>query len=91
MSIASTETAQPNSTATTAELAKEARLAIETLLRMRRDPNGPFQQHRDWQFIGLGTRKIRWNKDRALVSLWNHKRQPASEVETFSASGSPRH
>ena len=91
MSIASTETALPNSTATTAELANEARLAIETLLRMRRDPNGPFQQHRDWQFIGLGTRKIRWNKDRALESLWNHKRQPASEVETFSASGSPRH
>ena len=79
------------STATTAELAKEARLAIETLLRMRRDPNGPFQQHRDWQFIGLGTRKIRWNKDRALESLWNHKRQPAAEVETFSRNGSPRH
>ena len=76
--------------ASTAELAQAAQLSPETVLRMRRDPNGPFKQHRDWQFVGLGTRKIRWNKDRALESLWNHKRQPAGEVETFSRDGSPR-
>ena len=77
------------SIASTAELAQAAQLSPETVLRMRRDPNGPFK-HRDWQFVGLGTRKIRWNKDRALESLWNHKRQPAVEVETFSRDGSPR-
>ena len=90
MSIASTKTAQPHSTATTAEVAKEARLAIETLLRMRRMERGPFAEHRDWVFIGTGTRNVRWDKEQALQSLWNYKRQPASEVETFSASGSPR-
>jgi len=78
------------SIASTAELAQAAQLSPETVLRMRRDPNGPFKQNRDWQFVGLGTRKIRWNKDRALESLWNHKRQPAVEVETFSRDGSPR-
>ena len=57
---------------------------------MQRDPSGPFQQHRDWQFIGLGTRKVRWNKEQAIQSLWNHKRQPSAEVETFSRDGSPR-
>jgi len=90
MEIASTTTAQPRTTATTAEVAKEARLATETLLRMRRMERGPFEQHRDWVFIGAGTRQLRWNKEQAIKSLWNYKRQPASEVETFSASGSPR-
>ena len=90
ISIASTKAAPP-SAATTAEVAKAAGLGDESILRMRRDPNGPFQQDRDWQFIGLGTRKIRWNKDRALESLWDHKRQPSAEVETFSRNGSPRH
>ena len=76
---------------TTAEVAKAAGLSDESILRMRRDPHAPpFQQHRDWQFIGLGTRKIRWNKEQALQSLWNHKRQPSAEVETFSRDGSPR-
>ena len=89
MKIASIETAQPNSNATTAEVAKEARLAIETLLRMKRMKNGPFAEHRDWVFIGAGTRQLRWNKEQAIKSLWNYKRQPASEVETFSASASP--
>ena len=75
---------------TTAEVARAAGLSDESILRMRRDPHGPFQQHRDWQFIGLGTRKIRWNKEQALRSLWNHKRQPSAEVETFSRDGSQR-
>ena len=73
---------------TTAEVAEAAQLSPETVLRMRRDPNGPFKQHRDWQYIGLGKLKIRWSKEQALQSLWDHKRQPAAEVETFSASGS---
>ena len=76
---------------TTAEVAQAAQLSPETILRMKRDPRGPFKQHRDWQYIGLGKLKIRWNKEQALRSLWDHKRQPAAEVETFSASGSPRH
>ena len=89
MAIAST-TAAPQAAATTAEVAEAAQLSPETILRMRRDPNGPFQQHRDWQFIGLGTRKVRWNKEQAIQSLWNYKRQPSAEVETFSRDGSPR-
>ena len=75
------------SIASTAELAQAAQLCPETVLRMRRDPNGPFKQHRDWQFVGLGTRKIRWNKDKALESLWSHKRvngYPGHYVETLS-------
>ena len=75
---------------TTAEVARAAGLSDESILRMKRDPKGPFKQHRDWQFVGLGTRKIRWNKEQAIQSLWNHKRQPAEEVETFSRDGSPR-
>lgn len=75
---------------TTAEVAEAAQLSPETVLRMKRDPNGPFKQHRDWQYIGLGKLKIRWNKEQALQSLWDHKRQPSAEVETFSRDGSPR-
>ena len=74
---------------TTAEVAKAAGLSDESILRMRRDPHGPFQQHRDWQFIGLGTRKIRWNKEQALQSLWNHKRESSAEVETFGRATAP--
>ena len=73
-----------------AEVARAAGLSDESILRMRRDPNSPSQQYRDWQFIGLGTRKIRWNKEQAIQSLWNHKRQPSMEVETFSRDVSPR-
>ena len=58
-----TETLVMEIASTTAEVAKAAGLSDESILRMRRDPHGPFQQHRDWQFIGLGTRKIRWNKE----------------------------
>jgi hypothetical protein len=57
---------------------------------MRRDPNGPFKLHRDWQYVGLGTRKIRWNTEQAIQSLWNHKQQPSEEVETFSRDCTPR-
>ena len=61
---------------TTAEVAKAAGLSDESILRMRRDPHGPFQQHRDWQFIGLGTRKIRWNKEQADEDEANRLTQP---------------
>ena len=74
---------------TTAEVAQAAQLSPETILRMRRDPNGPFQQHRDWQFIGLGTHKVRWNKEQAIQSLWNHKRESSAEVETFGRDPAP--
>ena len=74
---------------TTAEVAKAAGLSDESILRMRRDPHGPFQQHRDWQFIGLGTRKVRWNKEQAIQSLWNHKRESSAEVETFGGDPAP--
>ena len=55
------------------------------------DEAGPQRrwQHRDWR-LSVWARKIRWNKDRALESLWNHKRQPVGEVETFSRDDSPR-
>ncbi len=51
------------SIASTRQFAEATDLCPETILRMRRDPNGPFKQHRDWQYVGLGTRKIRWNKE----------------------------
>ena len=47
---------------TTAEVAQAAQLSPETILRMKRDPKGPFKQHRDWQYIELGKLKIRWKK-----------------------------
>lgn len=91
MSIASKLPAAPPTAATTAEVAQAARLSVETILRLKRlEHKGPFQRGRDWQFVGLGARKIRWNKEQAIQSLWNHKRQPASEVETFSRDGAPR-
>ena len=74
---------------TTAEVAKAAGLSDESILRMRRDPHGPFQQHRDWQFIGLGTHKVRWNKEQAIQSLWSHKRESSEEVETFGRDTAP--
>jgi len=78
-----------NIASTTAEVADAARLSPETVLRMRRMAHGPFQQHRDWQFIGTGTRQLRWDKEQALQSLWNYKRQPSSDVKTFSQNAAP--
>jgi len=72
-----------------AEVADAARLSPEMILRVRRMTYGPFQQHWDWQFIGTGTRHIWWDKEQALENLWNYKRQPSSDVETFSRNATP--
>ena len=75
---------------TTAEVAQAAQLSPETILRMRRDPHGPFQQHRDWQFIGLGTRKVRWNKEQAIQSLWKSSGSLRRRWKSFALTVSPR-
>ena len=80
----------PPVTATTAEVAEAAKLNPETIRRLRRMGQvGPFKEHRDWIHIGLGQKKLGWNKNQALQSLWAYKRQPAQEVETFSRPAIP--
>lgn len=89
MSIASTA-APPKATATTQETAKHLRIHYDTLCRLRRlGKQGPFRQGRDFIFIGIGTKKLLWDKSEALRSLWAFKQEPAAEVETFGRDPSP--
>ena len=92
MDIASTrDNASP--TATTAELAQFIQASPETILRYKRmEEEGPFREHRDYIYLGLGRRKLLWDPRVAQQSLWSFKRgETSSEVETCSASGGPRH
>ena len=70
--------------ATTKEVAQAAHIHPETLRRLKRSTEGPFQESRDWFRIGLGNKRIRWDKEQALASLRSYKRPPSSTVETFS-------
>ena len=70
--------------ASTKEVAQAAQIHPETLKRLKRSSDGPFQENRDWFFIGLGTKRIRWDKAQALESLRTYKRPPSSSIETFS-------
>ena len=58
MDIASTrDNASP--TATTAELAQFIQASPETILRYKRmEDEGPFREHRDYIYLGLGRRKL---------------------------------
>ena len=75
--------------ASTKEVAQAAQIHPETLKKLRRISDGPFQENRDWFFIGLGTKRIRWDLEQALASLRYFKRPPSASVETFSRSLEP--
>ncbi len=93
MDIASTPTSDVISSpkATTAELAKFIQASPETILRYKRlGESGPFKEHRDYIYLGLGRRKILWDLWVAQQSLWSFKRsESSSEVETFSRDTTP--
>lgn len=78
MTIAST------SWADTAQTAQFIGVHPETLHRLRRLPDSPFQEGRDYRWLGLGKGKLQWNPDVTDKSLWAYKREPAEKVETFS-------
>lgn len=77
MSIAST------TWATTPDTAKFIGVHPETLQRLRRLPNSPFKEGKDYRWLGLGKGKLQWNLEAADRSLSAYKREPAGEVETF--------
>lgn len=81
----------PSPTATTGELAQLIQASPETVLRYKRmGDEGPFKEHRDYIYIGLGRRKLLWNLRVAQQSLWSFKRgETSSEVETFGRSSAP--
>ena len=87
--ISGHETSPP--TATTAELARFLQASPETILRYKRmGEQGPFQENRDFIYIGLGRRKMLWDRRSAQKSLWSFKRvETSSEVETFGRSAAP--
>ena len=90
MDIASTRD-NPSPTATTAELAQFIQASPETVLRYKRmEDEGPFREHRDYIYLGLGQRKLLWDLRVAQKSLWSFKRgETSSEVETFGRSSAP--
>ena len=90
MDIASTrDTLSP--TGTTADLAESIPASPETILRYKpMGEEGPFKEHRDYIYLGLGRRKLLWDLPVAQKSLWSFKRgETSSEVETFSRSSAP--
>ena len=90
MDITSTRD-NPSPTATTAELAQFIQSSPETILRYKRlEDEGPFREHRDYIYLGLGRRKLLWDLRVAQQSLWSYKRgETSSEVETFGRSSAP--
>lgn len=83
MTIAST------SWADTAQTAQFIGIHPETLHRLRRLAESPFREGRDYRWLGVGKRKIQWDPSATDKSLWDYKREPATEVETFSREPIP--
>lgn len=77
-------TISSNRWADTTQTAEFIGIHPETLKRLRRLPNSPFQEGRDYRWLGLGKKKIQWDLTATDKSLWAYKREPAEEVETFS-------
>jgi len=68
----------------TTAMAKCLGVHPQTLLKIRRSAQSPFQQGRDFRFAGLSTGKLQWNAAAAEVSFTTMRQVPASEVEAFS-------
>lgn len=68
----------------TAAMAERLGVHSQTLLKLRRSAQSPFQQGRDFRFAGLSTGKLQWNLHAAEDSFTKMRQIPASEVETYS-------
>ena len=75
--------------ASTAQCADACQIHAETLRRFLRMPNSPLEQGVHYSWAGQGKGKLQWNVPLTQKALWEYKRQPAEEVETFSRTADP--
>ena len=57
----------------------------QTLRKLRRHQISPFQEGRDYRWVGLSTNStLQWHVRSANQVFTNFRRMPAEEIETFS-------
>lgn len=60
----------------------------QTLRKLRRHQLSPFQEGRDFRWVGLTTGShLQWQVDQTLCTFTDFRRMPADEVESFAAAG----
>lgn len=67
----------------TSVMAEHLGIHPQTLLKLRRSPQSPFRQGRDFRFAGLSTGKLQWHIEAAEAAFTAKRCIPCDQVETY--------
>ncbi len=59
----------------------------QTLRKLRRHQLSPFQEGKDYRWVGLTTAgHLQWQVDQTMSTFTDFRRMPADEIEQFAAA-----
>ena len=68
------------------EMARALGIHPQTLRKLRRHQITPFQEGRDYRWVGLSTSStLQWHVRSASQVFTNFRRMPAQQIESFAA------
>ena len=69
-------------------MAKILGIHPQTLRKLRRHQITPFEEGRDYRWVGLSTSShLQWHINSASQSFTDFRRMPTDHVETYAAAG----